>query len=137
MASKKTKKEDKKPEAPGFQIIPPLNNKEDCIRYIRDLFWTFVVIGVFVTIVYYILARSIILDGIIMIAAAGILYYTKKTLVAVIFAIYNGLNVIATVLAMLGIIVGGKNLLLALVVFFYSYYAIIATKRLRGFEKAK
>lgn len=112
-----------------------IGNKEQAEYVIKQSSYGFLVAGIlnFVTVavLYFGLGFKIglasMIDGVIYLVLALLLLKLKSRVVAVILLLISGIGVVATFLNQIGVTVGGRNVILAVVIFYFAIASVYAT----------
>ncbi|MCJ7777512.1 MAG: hypothetical protein MUP16_04270 [Sedimentisphaerales bacterium] len=113
-----------------FRVI---TSREDAVKNIKDSSMAFLVlagiqggIGIFIM-------PSLIIDAVILAILAGLLWWLKSRVIACFLMLMTGLIAVTTFLSLVGIKgMGGRNIILAAIMFWAAVKSVEATFKLHG-----
>lgn len=114
-------------------MFKAITSREEALKTIRDASIGFFVLAVIQGAIGIFMMPSMLLDAAILAVLAGLLYWLKSRIAACLLMVMASTMAVTTVLTLLGMAeFGGRNIVLAAIVFWTAIKAIEATFKLHG-----
>lgn len=119
-----------------FKVWWSIKTKNDASKVIKDCSYGFLfVAGLNIIIGLIINMVNAIGDGLIYLILGLLLLLLKSRLVAILLLLISAVGVVTTTLNKLGVLLGGENIILALIIFFVAVISVKATFKYHEFKK--
>lgn len=121
---------EEKPKNRGF--FSKIETRVDALQVIKEAAYTFYIVGGLQIIVSFIIGFQTIIDGVLFIVFGFLLHWFNSRIAAVILLLLSGGGLAVTAINQFGGGPGGRNIFLALIVFWMSVRATQATFKLES-----
>lgn len=115
----------------------PIENKELAEHIVNETAKGFYILAGLQAIIGILLFPGYILNAILLALIAYWMHKTKSRVAAIILLILSVLSVIGTLMAMVGEVIGGTNIILAILFLWLSIRATQATGKLSGLKRSE
>lgn len=112
-----------------------IETPEEVLSLVKKSSIAFYIVAVVQTMVAYFLESSIIIDGVVIVVCAFLLYKFNNRIMAIILLLLSVGSIFATVMNKFGVASGGINMVLAIFLVWVSIRSVQATFRLHEIEK--